>query len=56
MNMGIIEPGEHSLKPYTIIKTKKEIQKIMQNFHENYEPCRTDVSIGNGSVLTSNRA
>ena len=34
MNMGIVEPSDNSLKPYTIVKTKEEIEKLMHNFHQ----------------------
>lgn len=34
---GILEPNNHSSKPYTIVKTKEELQEIMQNFYkENF--------------------
>lgn len=32
MNMGIVEPSDNSLKPYTIVNSKDELQKIMNNF------------------------
>ena len=32
VDMGIGEPSDNSLKPYTIVKSKKELQEIMNNF------------------------
>ena len=32
MDMGIVEPSDNSLKPYTIVKSKDELQEIMNNF------------------------
>ena len=34
MEMGIVEPSDNSLKPYTIIKSEIEIKEIMANFHQ----------------------
>ena len=31
IDMSIVKPSDNSLKPYTIIKTKKELQKIMND-------------------------
>ena len=33
IDMGIINPSDNSLKPYTIIKTKKEIEALIKTFH-----------------------
>ena len=30
--MGIVEPSDNSLKPYTIVKSKEDLQEIMNNF------------------------
>ena len=38
-------PSDNSLKPYTIVKTKEEIQEIMANFYKGI-PSETD----NGSL------
>ena len=32
MDMGIVEPSDNSLKPYTIVKSREELQEIMNNF------------------------
>ena len=32
IDMGIIEPSDNSLKPYTIVKTPAEIKELMANF------------------------
>lgn len=42
IDMAIVEPSDNSLKPYTIIKTKEEIEELIKNFHENGKPCRKD--------------
>ncbi|MEE1087098.1 MAG: recombinase family protein, partial [Schaedlerella sp.] len=34
MDMGIVEPSDNSLKPYTIVKSKIEIEEILANFHQ----------------------
>jgi DNA invertase Pin-like site-specific DNA recombinase len=34
MDMGIVEPSDNSLKPYTIVKPKEEIKKLMQTFYQ----------------------
>ncbi|WP_373249139.1 recombinase family protein [Mediterraneibacter gnavus] len=36
MDMGIVEKSENSLKPYTIIKTKTEIQELLKTFGETH--------------------
>ncbi len=41
MDMGIVEPSNNSLKPYTIVKTKEEIKELMQNFYQGI-PSKTD--------------
>ncbi len=33
IEMGIVEPCENKLKPYTIVKSKAEIEEIMANFN-----------------------
>lgn len=33
MDMGIVEPSGNTLKPYTITKSKEELQKIMNTFY-----------------------
>ena len=33
IDMGIVEPSDNSLKPYTIIKSKEELQKVMNMFY-----------------------
>ncbi len=33
IDMGIIEQSDNSLKPYTIVKSKEAIEKLMENFH-----------------------
>ena len=43
MDMGIIEPSDNSLKPYTIVKSKNELQEIMNNFFcENLADSKTN--------------
>lgn len=32
IDMGVIEPGDNSLKPYTIVKTPAQIKELMVNF------------------------
>lgn len=32
IDMGIVEPSDNSLKPYTIVKSKEDLQEIMNNF------------------------
>ena len=32
MDMGIVESSDNSLKPYTIVKSKEELQEIMNHF------------------------
>lgn len=32
-DMGIVESSDNSLKPYTIVKTKEELQKIIDDFY-----------------------
>lgn len=34
IDMGIIEPSDNSLKPYTIVKTSAEIKELMENFSQ----------------------
>ena len=45
IDMGIVVPSDNSLKPYTIVKTKEEIQETMTNFYKGI-PSETD----NGSL------
>jgi len=33
IEMGIIEPSENKLKPYTILKNKDEIEEMINNLH-----------------------
>ena len=43
MDMGIIKPSDNSLKPYTIVKSKNELQEIMNNFFcENLADSKTN--------------
>ena len=37
IDMGIIEPCDNKLKPYTIIKNKEEIRKIMEDFRKSHD-------------------
>ena len=39
---GIVEPCENKLKPYTIIKSKAEIEEMIADFYESCELCRTE--------------
>lgn len=38
---GIVEPCENKLKPYTIIKSKAELEEMIADFCKSCEPCRT---------------
>ena len=38
IDRGLIEPTENPRKPYTVIKTKEEIEKIIGDFQENVMP------------------
>ena len=44
MDMGIVEPSGNTLKPYTITKSKEELQKIMNTFYcENLADSQTNL-------------
>lgn len=45
MDMGIVEPSDNSLKPYTIVKTKEELQKVMDDFYHEKLAKNNDGSI-----------
>lgn len=38
IDRGLIEPAENPRKPYAVIKTKEEIEKIIGDFQENVMP------------------
>lgn len=43
MDMGIVEASDNSLKPYTIVESKEELQKIMNTFFcENLADNKTE--------------
>ena len=46
LEMGIVEQSENSLKPYTIVKSKAEIQEIMAKFY------RENLSAENSGTIT----
>lgn len=43
MDMGIVEASDNSLKPYTIVKSKEELQKIINEFFcENFADSKSN--------------